>query len=94
MICIMLFQTYVQDLILAEASEIYKLLVLEKGHFYVCGDCTMAEHVFQTLKTIIQRYGNMSDKQLEAYMLLMRVSLHTRFVTLKRLEDVGKQPSQ
>lgn len=64
-----------QDLALAEASEIYKLLVLEKGHFYVCGDCTMAEHVYQTLKNIIQRYGGMSDHQIEKYMLSLRVSI-------------------
>lgn len=63
-----------QNLALSEAAEIYRLLVLEKGHFYVCGDCTMAEHVYQTLKTIIQRYGGMSDNQIESYMLTMRVS--------------------
>lgn len=58
---------------LKEGAEIYRILVLEKGHFYVCGDCTMAEHVYQTLKTIIQKYGNMTDKQVEAYMLSLRV---------------------
>lgn len=70
-----LFQTYVQDLALKEASEIYRLIVLEKGHFYVCGDCTMAEHVYQTLKNIIQKQGNMNDSQTEAYMLTLRVSI-------------------
>ena len=44
------FQTYVQDLALAESKEIYKLLVDEKAHVYVCGDVTMAEHVYQTLR--------------------------------------------
>lgn len=62
-----------QDLIQEESSEIYKMLMLEKGHFYVCGDCTMAEHVYQTLKSIIQKYGAMSDSQVEKYMLTMRV---------------------
>lgn len=62
-----------QDLIQKEASEIYKMLVLEKGHFYVCGDCTMAEHVYQTLKTIIQKYGGMNDEHVENHMLTMRV---------------------
>lgn len=28
----------------------YKLLVEEKAHVYVCGDVTMAEHVYQTLR--------------------------------------------
>ncbi|XP_017771545.1 PREDICTED: nitric oxide synthase, salivary gland [Nicrophorus vespilloides] len=65
-------KTYVQDLALKEASEIFKLLVIEKGHFYVCGDCTMAEDVYHTLKTIIQRFGNMSEAQVDNYMLRLR----------------------
>ncbi|KAJ8968172.1 hypothetical protein NQ314_002429, partial [Rhamnusium bicolor] len=55
-----------------EAAEIYKFLVLEKGHFYVCGDCTMAEHVYQTLKTIIQKYGGMNENQVQSFMLSLR----------------------
>lgn len=50
------------------------MLVYEGGHFYVCGDCTMAEDVYQTLKHIIQTHGEMTDKQVEAYMLSLRVS--------------------
>lgn len=50
------------------------MLVYEQGHFYVCGDCTMAEDVYQTLKHIIQTHGEMTDKQVEAYMLSLRVS--------------------
>ncbi|XP_017880719.1 nitric oxide synthase, salivary gland [Ceratina calcarata] len=65
-------KTYVQDLIQAEASKIYDMLVYEGGHFYVCGDCTMAEDVYQTLKHIIQTHGEMTDKQVEAYMLSLR----------------------
>ncbi|XP_031367225.1 nitric oxide synthase, salivary gland isoform X1 [Apis dorsata] len=65
-------KTYVQDLIQAEASQIYDMLVYEGGHFYVCGDCTMAEDVYQTLKHIIQTHSEMTDKQVEAYMLSLR----------------------
>lgn len=68
------FQTYVQNLALEEAAEIYRFLVVEKGHFYVCGDCTMAEHVYQTLKNIIQKYGAMTEAQVQSYMLSLRVS--------------------
>lgn len=53
------------------------MLVYEGGHFYVCGDCTMAEDVYQTLKHIIQTHGEMTDKQVEAYMLSLRVSYVT-----------------
>ncbi|XP_066248100.1 nitric oxide synthase isoform X2 [Euwallacea similis] len=65
-------KTYVQDLALAEAAEIYKLLVIQEGHFYVCGDCTMAEHVYQTLKKIIQIYGGMSENEVQSFLLSLR----------------------
>ncbi|XP_032680802.1 nitric oxide synthase, salivary gland [Odontomachus brunneus] len=65
-------KTYVQDLIQAEALQIYTMVVYEHGHFYVCGDCTMAEDVYQTLKHIIQTHGQMTDKEVEAYMLSLR----------------------
>jgi sulfite reductase alpha subunit-like flavoprotein len=67
-------QTYVQDLMREEAASLYRQLVCEGGHFYVCGDVTMAEHVLQTLKLIVQTEGNMSADQVENYMLTLRVS--------------------
>lgn len=57
-----------------QAKSLYKQLVEEGGHFYVCGDCTMAEHVFRTLKLIIQEQGNMTSEMVETYMLNLRVS--------------------
>ncbi|XP_072754682.1 nitric oxide synthase, salivary gland-like [Anoplolepis gracilipes] len=65
-------KTYVQDFMQAETSQIYTMMVNERGHFYVCGDCTMAEDVYQTLKKIIQTRGQMTDKEAEAYMLSLR----------------------
>ncbi|XP_058799933.1 nitric oxide synthase, salivary gland-like [Phymastichus coffea] len=65
-------KAYVQDLIQVEAKNIYKMLVHEKGHFYVCGDCTMAEDVYQTLKQIIKTHGNMTEHKVENYMLSLR----------------------
>ncbi|XP_019773235.2 nitric oxide synthase, salivary gland isoform X4 [Dendroctonus ponderosae] len=65
-------KTYVQDLALEEAAEIYKLLVIQEGHFYVCGDCTMAEHVYQTLKKIIQKYGGMNEHEVQSFLLSLR----------------------
>lgn len=62
-----------QNLALNESAEIYRILVLEKGHFYVCGDCTMAEHVYQTLKAIIQKYGGMNEAQVQSFLLSLRV---------------------
>nr|CAH7737071.1 unnamed protein product [Callosobruchus chinensis] len=65
-------KTYVQDLASKEGAEIYRLIVMEKGHFYVCGDCTMADNVYQTLKSIIQKYGGMNDSQVQSYMMSLR----------------------
>jgi nitric-oxide synthase, brain len=64
----------VQDLMRTDSADIYKLVVVQKGHFYVCGDCTMAEHVYRTLKEIIKVHGGMSEAAVETYMLLLRVS--------------------
>ncbi|XP_022185085.2 nitric oxide synthase, salivary gland [Nilaparvata lugens] len=65
-------KTYVQDLMLGESRTLFSYIVRESGHFYVCGDCTMAEHVNRTLKQIIQEQGGMSSQQAETYMLKMR----------------------
>lgn len=35
-----------------EAEAIYKLIVEEQGHIYVCGDVTMAEHVYLTIRYV------------------------------------------
>jgi len=53
---------------------VYQKIVLEGGHFYVCGDCTMAEHVYQMLKLIIKEHSGMLDTEVESYMLTLRVS--------------------
>lgn len=66
-------QTYVQDLMLKEAKIIYELIAVERGHFYVCGDCKMAENVYQTLKSIIQEQTGMNSTQTDNFMLGLRV---------------------
>ncbi|KAK9877354.1 hypothetical protein WA026_017750 [Henosepilachna vigintioctopunctata] len=63
---------YVQNTILEQAAEVYRLLAIEEGHFYVCGDCKMAEDVLKTLKGIIQKYGNMDDTQVDKYLFTLR----------------------
>jgi nitric-oxide synthase len=52
------------------------MLVHQKGHLYVCGDCTMAEGVYQSLKQIIKIHGSMVDEEIETYMLSLRVRLY------------------
>ena len=45
-----ILQTYVQDLIKKNKKEIYDMLVNKNGHFYVCGDVSMAEDVHTSLE--------------------------------------------
>lgn len=66
-------QTYVQHLMKIDSKMVYKMIVEEKGHFYVCGDITMAEQVLQTLKSIIQEEGKMTADAVETYFLTVRV---------------------
>jgi len=65
-------KTYVQDLMRKDAETIYRQMILENGHLYVCGDCKMAEDVCQTLKTIIQEVGKMSQDRADNYMNVLR----------------------
>jgi hypothetical protein len=58
---------------LKEAKMIYELIAVERGHFYVCGDCKMAENVYQTLKSIIQEQTGMNSTQSDNFMLGLRV---------------------
>lgn len=71
---IIISQTYVQDLAVKEAESVYNLIVREKGHIYVCGDVTMAEHVYLTLRKIIAQRENKTEVEVEKFMLALRVS--------------------
>jgi nitric-oxide synthase, brain len=44
------FQTYVQDIVKTEADAIYNIIAKERGHIYVCGDCGMAEDMYNAVK--------------------------------------------
>lgn len=86
MICqliVLVGQTYVQDLMLKEAKIIYELIALERGHFYVCGDCKMAENVYQTLKSIIQEQTGMNSMQSDNFMMGLRVRIYAHIVFLR-----------
>jgi len=74
--CFLLFpvQTYVQDKLLEVAPLIYRMLVELKGHFYVCGDCAMAEDVANTLQRVFQKGGGLDLEQSETLLILLRVS--------------------
>lgn len=52
-----LLQMYVQNFLCKQSDRIYNLLFEKKGHFYVCGDVSMAEGVCQTLKQVFRDNG-------------------------------------
>lgn len=39
-----------QDVLARVADSVYEHIIRDEGHVYVCGDVTMAEHVYQTLR--------------------------------------------
>lgn len=67
---------YVQELAEQEGVEINDLLVNRGAHFYVCGDCKMAEDVHQKLKGIIKKHSNMTDEQVQSFMYMLKVCKH------------------
>ncbi|KOB70820.1 Nitric oxide synthase [Operophtera brumata] len=60
---------HVQAILEEEGEEITRLLLEEDGHFYVCGDCKMAEEVQQKLKCIIKTHAKMTDQECEEFIL-------------------------
>nr|P79209.2 RecName: Full=Nitric oxide synthase 3; AltName: Full=Constitutive NOS; Short=cNOS; AltName: Full=EC-NOS; AltName: Full=NOS type III; Short=NOSIII; AltName: Full=Nitric oxide synthase, endothelial; Short=Endothelial NOS; Short=eNOS [Ovis aries] len=53
-------KTYVQDILRTElAAEVHRVLCLERGHMFVCGDVTMATSVLQTVPRILATEGGM-----------------------------------
>ncbi|KAJ7387218.1 hypothetical protein OS493_004190 [Desmophyllum pertusum] len=54
---------YVQDMLKLEAFDVCEKLLTQQGHFYVCGDVSMAEDVCRTLQTLLQEYAAMSQQE-------------------------------
>lgn len=50
------------------------MMLDEKAHFYVCGDCKMAEEVQQKLRQIMKKHANLNDEEVENVVLEMMVS--------------------
>ncbi|XP_067622883.1 nitric oxide synthase-like [Eurosta solidaginis] len=65
-------KTYVQHQIENEFDALYKLIVEEKGHIYVCGDVTMAEDVHQTIRNCIAAKEQKSVSEVEAFLQALR----------------------
>lgn len=51
----------------------YEAIVSQCGHFYVCGDVSMANDVTKTLEHILCQYGDMNPNQAKNFVLKMKV---------------------
>ncbi|KAK3612608.1 hypothetical protein CHS0354_042117 [Potamilus streckersoni] len=88
---------YVQDYLIRNSKEVYNSIVLEKGHFYVCGEAKMAADVTSALETIFGKEGNMSAQDAKNIILKLRdktdvlkvqkhlKGFHPRFQSLRTL---------
>ncbi|VDH91962.1 sulfite reductase (NADPH) flavoprotein alpha-component, partial [Mytilus galloprovincialis] len=65
-------KTYVQDLIKRNGRDIYKMIVKENGHFYICGSIQMASDVKKMLRHVIQSWGKKSESQVDEYIDKMK----------------------
>ncbi|XP_054711021.1 LOW QUALITY PROTEIN: nitric oxide synthase, salivary gland-like [Uloborus diversus] len=85
---------YVQHILREIADTVYKEVVHERGHFYVCGDVSMAEDVNQTLRAIIQEKGNKTSTDVDN--VIKRLQEENRYhedifgITLKTAEVTNR----
>lgn len=56
--------------------ELTSLLLDEQAHFYVCGDCKMAEDVQQKLKQLIKKHANLTDEEVDDFIMDMMVTIN------------------
>ena len=53
---------------------VYQTICKNKGHFYVCGDVSMAADVGSRLEVLIAEQGKMSQREAQEYVAKMKVS--------------------
>uniref|UniRef100_A0A669PH31 Nitric oxide synthase, inducible n=1 Tax=Phasianus colchicus TaxID=9054 RepID=A0A669PH31_PHACC len=66
-------KVYVQDILQNELeTKVCNILHKEEGHLYVCGDIRMARDVAQTLKRILVKNLDHTEKQAEEYVFQLK----------------------
>ncbi|GFR91813.1 nitric oxide synthase, partial [Elysia marginata] len=87
---------YVQDVLLNNAAVIYDELINKGGHFYVCGDVSMAHDVTMTLTTILQEQAKIDEKSASDLVTKLRDSnrIHEDIfgVGVRRPGEVAERP--
>ncbi|CAH1801570.1 unnamed protein product [Owenia fusiformis] len=63
---------YVQTVLSKNSKNVYRQIVVEHGHFYVCGDVSMASEVSNALRHIIKTEGKMTSDEAQQFILTMR----------------------
>nr|XP_022918376.1 NADPH--cytochrome P450 reductase isoform X1 [Onthophagus taurus] len=65
-------KVYVHHLMEQNADELYRIIVEENGHFYICGDARhMANDVRNVVIKVLMQKGNMSEQEAAAYLKKM-----------------------
>ncbi|XP_076435250.1 nitric oxide synthase-like [Babylonia areolata] len=65
-------KVYVQDILFRNAKSTYEAVVKRGGHFYVCGDVSMANDVTKTLEQILMQHGGMEAEQAKHFVLKLK----------------------
>ncbi|CAG5122629.1 unnamed protein product, partial [Candidula unifasciata] len=65
-------KVYVQDILLSNGALVYDLIVKKGGHFYVCGDVSMAHDVTRTLEVVLQEQGQISPEEASKFVTKLR----------------------
>ncbi|XP_070205997.1 nitric oxide synthase-like [Littorina saxatilis] len=65
-------KVYVQDILFKNAAMTYESVVKRGGHFYVCGDVSMANDVTKTLEQILAHYGGMKPEDAKNFVLELK----------------------
>ncbi|WAR01150.1 NOS1-like protein [Mya arenaria] len=90
--------TYVQSILKQNSTAVFRCIVKQSGHFYVCGDVKMASDVTATLEKIVATEGNMASQ--DAKGLIMKLRDNSRFhedifgVTLRSSEVTDRARDQ
>ena len=63
-----------QDILQKQSENVANKILKQGGHFYVCGDVTMAQNVGDTLEKILHNHGDMTKQEAAEYVLQMKVA--------------------
>ncbi|XP_072182138.1 nitric oxide synthase 1-like [Diadema setosum] len=69
-------KVYIQDIMSKHAELVYQIVCRDNGHFYVCGDVSMAADVCATLERILAEEGGMTPTEARDFIGRMKDTNH------------------